>query len=270
MISVQGRKGFFSGLIYQEGQSLLHRTHPLVNLMLLICFSITAFITPSAAGMSVLLVVLLLAYWAADLGFGFYLRKLRFILFFGSMIFAAQLFWVKEGSLLWTLQMGSLTLQIWSEGLWGGLRIALRFINVIGASYLFVSVTNPNRLAYALMQAGLPYRAGFMLITALRFIPLFHQELAQIRNAQMAKGIDLEGLSPGKLVRSVKYLLVPLVITVLGRVDTLTVSMEIRAFGLHDQREYLETQRLTRKERIILVALPVVFSVFAVVFFRKG
>jgi len=58
----------------------------------------------------------------------------------------------------------------------------LRFLNIIGASYLFVATTDPNRLAYALMQAGLPYRYGFMLITALRFIPLFQLELAQVRN----------------------------------------------------------------------------------------
>lgn len=42
----------------------------------------------------------------------------------------------------------------------------------------------------------MPYRFGFMLITALRFIPVFQLELEQVKNAQMAKGIEMEGLSP--------------------------------------------------------------------------
>ncbi|MGI6708007.1 MAG: hypothetical protein ACOX33_02585 [Dethiobacteria bacterium] len=41
-----------------------------------------------------------------------------------------------------------------------GLLLVFRFLNIIGSSYLFVATTDPNRLAYALMQAGLPYRYG--------------------------------------------------------------------------------------------------------------
>ena len=138
----------------------------------------------------------------------------------------------------------------------------LRFLNIIGSSYLFVATTDPNRLAYALMQAGLPYRFGFMLITALRFIPVFRLELAQVKNAQMAKGIDLEGLSPGKLFRAVRYLFVPLVISTLSRVDALTISMESRAFGLYPERTYLDSQALSAEDKLLILAMPLVFLVF--------
>ncbi len=130
----------------------------------------------------------------------------------------------------------------------------LRFINIIASSYLFVSTTDPNKLVYALMQAGLPYRHGFMLITSLRFIPIFTQELAVIRNAQMAKGIDLEGVSLKKMLRAVKYLLTPLVICALNKVDYLAISMESRAFGLYKGRSYLSEQAVDRKEWLFLAA----------------
>jgi energy-coupling factor transport system permease protein len=142
----------------------------------------------------------------------------------------------------------------------------MRFINIVGSSYLFVATTDPNKLAYALMQVGLPYRFGFALITALRFIPVFHLELEQVRNAQMAKGIELEGLSPRNLLRAVRYLFVPLVISALSRVDNLTISMEGRAFGLYPVRTYMSSQTLSTKDKLAILVTPLFFLFLYFVF----
>ena len=255
-------KGFFPGLTYIESSSLLHRIHPLVKLVFLLSFSLTVFTVPSSFGGAILFCLLLAFYRLAGLGLTFFFSKLRFLLFFCFLIFLVQVIAVKEGVLLWQFSLGSVHLTVWSEGFLDGLKMMLRLVNIIGSSYLFIAITDPNRLAYALMQAGLPYRFGFMLITALRFIPVFHLELRQVRNAQMAKGIELEGLSPRKLLRTVKYLFVPLVISALSKVDSLTVSMENRAFGLYPERSYMNSQTLTRNDRIAIFAVPLFFIVF--------
>ena len=129
-------------------------------------------------------------------------------------------------------------------------------MNTIGSSYLFIATTDPNLLAVALMQAGLPYRQGFMLITALRFVPLFQYELIQIRRAQMAKGIDLEGLRPRQLAAAVRHLLIPLVLSALGKVDSLAISMEGRAFGLHPQRTYRVQCPVSTADWLTLLLFP--------------
>lgn len=262
-------KGFFPGLTYIESSSLLHRIHPLVKLVFLLSFSLTVFAVPSCTGGIVLFCLLLVLYRLAGLGPTFFFSKLRFLIIFGFFIFLVQVLAVKEGVLLWEFSSGRVHLAVWSEGFWDGLRMMLRLINIIGSSYLFVATTDPNRLAYGLMQAGLPYRFGFMLITALRFIPVFHLELRQVRNAQMAKGIELEGLSPYKLLRAVKYLFVPLVISALSKVDFLTVSMENRAFGLYPERSYMYSQALSRNDRIAVFAVPIIFLLFYLVFAFK-
>jgi energy-coupling factor transport system permease protein len=259
-------QGLFPGLTYVETPTPLHLIHPLVKLALLLSFSLTVFIVPSFVGGAVLFSLLLGAYICGGLGPAFFYRKLRFMLVFGLLILLVQLLWVKEGFLLWSAYLGSVQLSIWSEGLWGGLGMMLRFINVIGSSYLFVATTDPNRLAYGLMQAGLPYRPGFMLVTALRFIPVFHMELAQVRNAQMAKGIELEGLSPRKLLRAVRYIIIPLVISALSKVDSLTISMESRAFGLYSSRSFLTSQPLSVKDKIIILAAPLSAFLFYLIF----
>lgn len=258
-------KGVFPGLIYVNNDSKLHRMHPLVKLLLLISFSISVFVAPSWQSGTILLASLLFAYRLASLGLGFFFRKLRFILFFAFFILIVQILAVKEGLLIWQLSLGALTLSVWSEGLLGGVGMMLRFVNIISSSYLFIATTDPNRLAYSLMQIGLPYRFGFMLITALRFIPVFQQELEQVKNAQMAKGIDLEGLSPRQLIRAARYLLVPLVISSLSKVDSLSNSMEGRAFGLYSERSYMYSNSWSRSDKITLVLTPITFFLFCII-----
>jgi energy-coupling factor transport system permease protein len=255
-------KGFLPGLTYVENSSWVHGLHPLVKLVMLISFSLTVFAVPSGLGGIIMLSIMLVFYALAGLGLAFFCRKLRFIIIFGLFIFIVQILAVQEGALLYQLYLGPVCLPIWSEGLFGGLSTMLRFVNIIGSSYLFVATTDPNRLTYSLMQAGLPYRFGFMLITALRFIPVFHYELEQVKNAQMAKGIEMEGLSPHKLIKAVRYLLVPLVISSLSKVDYLAISMESRGFGLYPQRSYLHSQSLSSIDIIAIIIVPLIFLLF--------
>jgi energy-coupling factor transport system permease protein len=256
------RPAFFPGLGYIPGESFLHSMHPLAKLVLLLCFSLAVFALPSPPAGGILLAGLLGAYQLAGLGLRYFLRKLRIILVFSTMIVLVQVLSVKEGYLLWRVPIWAATLEIWSDGLWGGLVMMLRFINVIGFSYLFVSTTDPNRLAYGLMQAGLPYRYGFALITSLRFIPVFQLELKQVQNAQMAKGIDLEGLSFRKMLLAVRYLLIPLVLSALSKVDHLAISMEGRAFGLYPGRSYLWRQDFKARDWLLVAGIITGFAAF--------
>lgn len=255
-------RGFLPGLIYMPAETPFHCLHPLIKLELLICYSILVFALPHYLSGLCLFVLLLAAYQAAGLGLTFFWRKLKFIIVFSALIFFVHIIFVHEGVLLWQSSLFGLRLEIWSSGLSDGLSLVFRFVNIISSSFLFVAATDPNRLAYALMQAGLPYRFGFMLITSLRFIPLFYMELSQVRNAQMAKGIDLEGLSLKKFSQIIRYLFVPLVISALSKVDSLTISMESRAFGLYPQRTYLEQQPFTKAnylQALLTVGVSIAF-----------
>lgn len=253
-----GFRSFLPGLTYEPANTVLHRLHPLLKLEMLLCFSLLVFTLSHYLCGLFLFMLLLAGYRAAGLGPVFFWRRMKFILVFTLLIFLVHVIFVREGSLLWQLDLWGLRLEIWSLGLNHGLLLVSRFLNTIGSSYLFVVATDPNRLAYALMQAGLPYRYGFMLITALRFVPLFFLELDQVRHAQMAKGIDLEKLSLKNFTRAVRYLFVPLVLSALGKVDALTISMESRAFGLYPRRSYLESQPFTGRHRLAAAAVLII------------
>ncbi|OEF95916.1 energy-coupling factor transporter transmembrane component T family protein [Desulfuribacillus alkaliarsenatis] len=228
-------------LKYIHGTTLLHQLHPLAKLVMLVCFSVSVFLVNHWIGGLLLLALLLIGYQMAELGLSYFTRKLRFILIFCVMILLVQIAFTKEGHVLFTITLGIIHIQVWSGAVDNGLQLALRFLNIIASSFLFVSTTQPKLLSYSLMQVGVPYRYGFMLITALRFIPTFHHEFQQIKNAQLARGISFKGVSIKTLVRMVQYLFIPMIVSSLSKVQTLSISMEGRAFGMYKQRTFSQT-----------------------------
>lgn len=259
-------KNMIPGLSYCSGDTFLHRLNPIIKLILLICYSILVFMLATVIPSVILFVGLLIVNMLMGLGLNFFFKKIRFIILFGIMIFLVQILTVQEGLLLFHYEISRVNITVWTGGLEAGLVLMLRFINVIGGSYVFITTTDPNKLAYNLMQMGIPYRFGFMLITSLRFIPVFHQELTNVRNAQLAKGIDMEGLRLKSLVKAIKYLLIPLVISALNKVDYLAVSMESRAFGLYTTRSYLKSQEITKADWVTLWTGVSIFVILLIVF----
>jgi energy-coupling factor transport system permease protein len=233
--------------------SRLQQVHPLCKLGVLVSFTVLTFAVRQPWHALVLFAVILGGYGLAGITLRGLLRRLRTILLFGLMIIIIQLIFHRGGQVLFTWEVGARQFSVYSEGVAAGVMMAFRFINVITASHLFVLTTDPNRLAHALMTVGLPYVHGFMLITALRFVPVFRYELGQIRVAQQAKGIRLDRSLKG-LYRGVRYLLLPVVVSALSKVDALTVSMEGRAFGLYPKRTFRSTQALHRWEVGLLLS----------------
>ena len=158
------------------------------------------------------------------------------------MIGVLQLLFVSAGTILF--QFGPLTLT--SAGVFRGIFYAGRFLSVILLSYLFVFTTSPNELAYALMQAGFPYRFGFTLVTALRLIPIFQEEITTVYQAQQVRGISFRVKNLRGLIQRLRAVLLPMLVSAMSKVDTLSVSMEGRSFGKHSTRTFYSRREMSR------------------------
>jgi energy-coupling factor transport system permease protein len=244
-----------SRIAYQPGHSLLHRLHPLVKAAWLIFGTVFVFAVrspwPVAAGVTILLLAFPLT--------GNHLARVRGTRLFittALLLGLLQVIFVREGTVL--LEVGPLT--ITSGGLAAGLYVAGRFLSVILMSYLFVLTTEPNDLAYALMRAGLPYRYGFTLITALRLVPIFEQEGQIVYNAQLVRGVQYDvgraaRLNPRRFLTLARQFLLPLLVSALGKVDALAVSMEGRCFGKYPTRTFLREVHATRADALAVFLL---------------
>jgi energy-coupling factor transport system permease protein len=181
---------------------------------------------------------------------------MRLILTTALVLAVLQIAFVRQGTIL--AEIGPLALT--SGGIEMAVYVAGRFAGVVLLSYLYVMTTDPNRLAYGLMQAGVPYRYGFALITALRLVPIFEQEGRIVYNAQLARGVRYDTRSLRRFLTLARQFTLPLLVSALGKADTLAVAMEGRCFGKHPTRTFLRTVRMKRLDWIALLVLLVTIA----------
>lgn len=226
--------------------SLLYRLHPVVKIIGLVCLFVLA-VSLQKAVHGVLLALFIAGMTASGMDLARYQLKFKTIFFFAAFIFLGQVFFTGQGRVLLEIVGG---LAVTDAGLHNGAVIAIRFLNIISASFLFVESTPGAQLATALMQSGVPYRYAFLLAIAMRFMPVFGAEMNMVRNAQLARGLDLETGSLKKIWQMARYTFLPLIVNALQRADVLAMSMEGRGFGMYEIRTHLNPVKFTRADII--------------------
>jgi energy-coupling factor transport system permease protein len=235
---------------YLPGTSFLHRLHPLTKAAWLVLGTAMVFVVRSPWAVVGVVALLLGAFGVAGVQLA-RMRGMRLFISTALLLGIVQVLFVRQGALLF--EAGPLV--VTRGGIEGAIYVAGRFLSVILLSYLFVLTTDPNDLAYALMRAGLPYRYGFSLVTALRLVPVFEQEGQIVYKAQLARGVRYDVKSPRRFLTLARQFVLPLLISALGKVDALAVSMEGRCFGRYPTRTFLREVRATWRDGVALGVL---------------
>lgn len=249
---------------YENGRSLLHKLNPLTKLLVLILYSISIFLFDSLFIELACLLLILVIIWAIGSRSLWSFLRSRYLVSFSLLIFIIQVIFTRDGETLLSIPMYFFSIDITLTGILIGLIVTFRFLTIILASAIFVVTTDPNELAYSLMQAGLPYRFGFMLVTAMRFIPVFESEANTVRCAQRARGLGIDEGDIKGVMRSVKFTLMPLIVSALSKVDVLVISMEGRAFGYKLSRTFTRKSRFSMLDIAIVIIALLIFSLLMV------
>jgi len=216
---------------YHAGTRGLHRAGPFSTSLLLAGMLATVLASGSLlVQLGTLLLVFLLAGISGE-SVRRYLISLRFVWIFAVVLFVAQALSIREGVTVFRVGFA-----ITDLGLLSGGAMALRFLVILSGSFLFVLVTDPDRLAQSIIRLGVPYRYGHAVILALRFVPFFRNELRTVREAQKLRGIKPSVRSISGLRQTIRYTFVPVLVSGLLRVDSIAMSMIGRCFGLHPRR----------------------------------
>jgi len=230
-------------ITYQPGDSLLHRLHPLAKGGWMLFGTLLVFAVHSPWVVLAVLGLVMVAFPLSRSPLG-RVRGTRLFATTALLLGALQVLFVHRGPAL--VRMGPLV--VTAGGVEAGIYVAARFLCVVLLSYLFVLTTDPNDLAYGLMRAGLPYRYGFALITALRLVPVFEQEGQIVYRAQLARGVRYDTRSPHRFLTLGRQFFLPLLVSALGKVDSLAVSMEGRCFGKYPTRTFLREVHCTNRD----------------------
>jgi len=126
---------------------------------------------------------------------------------------------------------------ITSEGMTNGTVYSIRLALLIIIAALLTMTTAPIELTDSLEKLFSPLKRvkvpvhefALMMTLALRFIPILLREAERIRNAQLSRGLSLEGNLMHR-VKNIIPMILPLMVAAIRRADELAVAMEARSY----------------------------------------
>jgi len=231
-------KGF---LDYIPGSSILHKAHPLAKLFVAIAICAAAFVSSSYIFLGSLILLNLLLGLIGDMNkkemqspktlsvfkrtAGIFKGLFKVSIF----LFILQILLIRKGNPIFSIGSFALT----DRGLNNGALLVLRLIAATLPLSIMITVTNLSDLSNVLVNnLHLPYKYAFTLTTAIRFIPLFGNEMNNIMEAQISRGVDFETKNPFKKLALVLPLCVPLLLSSVRKIDSTSVATELRGFHL--------------------------------------
>lgn len=250
-----------TGLLdYIPGNSPLHRLNPLTKLFLSFSLCAACFLTANHfLVFGVIVINVNLAILGGILGRS--LKTMFAVFKFSLIFFILQLFFVPQGKALITFPFN---IVITDRGLLFSLLFVLRITAAAMPLTMLLSVTPMSDIANALTKyLGIPYKYTFVLTTAIRFIPLFSEEMAGIMEAQISRGVEFDTRNFFKKLRLLLPLCVPLLISSVRKIEGGAISAELRGFNLRGRTSAYKRYPLSRKDAGVLALCLLVIAVTA-------
>lgn len=242
---------------YAPGSTLLHRMNPVAKLGLATGIIAATFLAGSYA-LLIALIVLTFALAAYAGVAGRLVSLLKLLVPLAVVMFLLQAAFVRTG----TPVLGFIT----DDGAVTGSKMCLRLLGVALPLVLVLSVTKLTDLANACVEVlHVPYRYAFTFTTALRFVPVFSQEMNAIMEAQTARGVEYDTKNPLKKFRLMLPLCAPLLISSVGKTDATALAAEQRGFYLRTRASSYKRYPLVGRDfaalagAVALIVLGVLF-----------
>ena len=160
---------------------------------------------------------------------------------------------------------------ITAEQLFYHLNVVLKYTSTIPIVLLFVCTTDPSEFASSLNRIGVNYRISYSVALALRYIPDIQREYRDISLAQQARGVEMsKKASLTSRLKSAGKILIPLVMSSLERIDTISNAMELRGFGKGRKRTWYSGRKFTAKDILFMVGCGVVLLVSLLLTWYNG
>jgi energy-coupling factor transport system permease protein len=240
---------------YREGSSFLHRMHPLSKLVAAFAICVAAAITSNPFYVAALIVLQLVA-----AAFCACLKPcLKLVATLGSLaliVLVLQVLCVRTGTPL--LQLG--WFKITDDGLISGILVVLKVVCMVLPLTLAFMTTQITSLTNELVEKWhLPYKYAFTITTAIRFIPVFMEEMNAIMEAQKARGVQFDTGNIAKKISLMIPLCVPLLISSVKKTDAIAVAAELRGFHIRTRTSSWKKHALGVLDALMLLLCAVLF-----------
>lgn len=256
---------------YFPAASRLHDLDPRFKVAMAVIVTTAVIASSSIAGLTLLVLAVIVAIGLAHVPLRFALAGLRPVLPFLVLLALLQVLLIPpraDSAVLWNWRFVIISY----ASIKAGIVLLLRFAAMFLALSLLSFTTTTNGLAHGvehllrpLQRLGLPAHEFALTVNiVLRFIPILAEEAERLIKAQASRGADF-GRRPNLVqrVRSMLPLLVPLFIAALQRAEELIEAMEARCYLGGKGRTFLIQFRAAHSDYLalattLLVALAAV------------
>ena len=158
-----------------------------------------------------------------------------------------------------------------AEQLFYHLNVILKNACTIPIVLLFVCTTNPSEFAASLNRIGVSYRISYAVALALRYIPDIQREYRDISLAQQARGTEMsKKASLVNRLKAASAILIPLILSSLDRIETISNAMELRGFGKGNQRTWYSGRKFSGMDIAAMVICLLLAAVSLLITFLNG
>ena len=140
-----------------------------------------------------------------------------------------------------------------AEQLFYHFNVILKNACTIPIVLLFVCTTNPSEFAASLNRIGVSYRVSYAVALALRYIPDIQREFRDISLAQQARGTEMsKKASLVSRLKAASSILIPLILSSMERIETISNAMELRGFGKGKKRTWYSGRKFSKMDLLAM------------------
>lgn len=123
---------------------------------------------------------------------------------------------------------------------------------IIIVSAAIITTSTYREIIQGLVQWHCPYEIAFMVSIAIRFLPIFKEEMIDMVTAIQLRGIDLKKVKLKDKLKVYKYILIPIVINTIIKAKELSAAMEMRGFRAYPHRTSYKMLKMQKIDFLII------------------
>jgi energy-coupling factor transport system permease protein len=253
---------------YTFGKSFFHNLSPPTKVIFLFSTSLLALeIQDPFAALILLIALIIMAVYVRipRRVLGIFIKSALVV---GTALMLSWLFFSKIGDPIFKIWDG---IYIYNLSILMALSMLFRLWGLITSTMIFVTTTKEKELISGMRKLKVPYALCFIFALVIRFIPLLYKEYLQIKEAQMARSLELEKISIVERVKLIGAMVVPLLVISFKRVSTITAAVESRGFAISGvKRTFFREPRLYIKDLLIIFTLITITIIIGISRFLFG
>ena len=248
--------------------TIIHRMDPRAKILILISVAFVAVILDNPETMFLMFLIVLSGFALARMP-AIKLKTLAIllILLIWGTVYSQALFYSQlPRTVIFTIirpdfpVLGWMTnggLFVYAEGLQHGAIQGLRSATIMSLGLLMCWTTDSRDMLNGLVGLSVPYSVAFMVVTAVRFLPIIITEVTTVITVQRLRGFSPKKFGSGIITTSLN-ILTPTLSNCVRRTGTLAVSIQSRAFRANTERTYLKKLEFSNFDKAV-----VMFCIFA-------